>query len=76
MHILNNDPNLKGLLLVGNHTVWVKEMDDSLRGNYTCRVVAEKGSRDLNFTIAYGGPAIVTPTCEIGKLPQVQFCFE
>ncbi|XP_065284569.1 mannan-binding lectin serine protease 1-like isoform X3 [Dermacentor albipictus] len=72
LRIFSQDPNLEGLLLVGNNTLWVREMDVSLRGNYTCRVSSGSAVRDLHFKISYAGPAIVKPPCEIvqRKVPQ------
>ncbi|KAH8020838.1 hypothetical protein HPB51_005279 [Rhipicephalus microplus] len=72
LRIFMQDPNLEGLILVGNNTLWVREMDVSLRGNYTCRVSSGSAVRDLHFKISYAGPAIVKPPCEIvqRKVPQ------
>ncbi|KAL3196292.1 hypothetical protein MRX96_001635 [Rhipicephalus microplus] len=61
LRIFMQDPNLEGLILVGNNTLWVREMDVSLRGNYTCRVSSGSAVRDLHFKISYAGPAIVKP---------------
>ncbi|CAN8017177.1 unnamed protein product [Ixodes persulcatus] len=65
LRIFSQDPNLEGLLLAGNNTLWVKEMDVSLRGNYTCRLSAGRSIRDIHFKITYGGPSIVKPACDI-----------
>lgn len=72
LRIFSPNPNLEGLILVGNHTLWVREMDVSLRGNYTCRLSSGTSVRDLHFKISYAGPAIVKPPCDIvqRKVPQ------